>query len=70
MRLPWDQTFFEMNIKDWEKVTQLNMNGMVYPSYGFLFLVMVYPGFAPIISIFDMISEEFPGQLLNPDLFI
>jgi len=30
-----DQTFFDMNINDWEKVTQLNMNGAVYPSYVF-----------------------------------
>jgi NAD(P)-dependent dehydrogenase (short-subunit alcohol dehydrogenase family) len=30
-----EQSFFEMNISDWEKVTQLNMNGTVYPSYVF-----------------------------------
>lgn len=30
-----DQSFFDMNISDWEKVTQLNMNGTVYPSYIF-----------------------------------
>ncbi|MDR3261006.1 MAG: SDR family oxidoreductase [Tannerella sp.] len=30
-----DQSFFEMNIGDWEKVTRLNMNGTVYPSYVF-----------------------------------
>jgi len=30
-----DQTFFDMNIADWDKVTQLNMNGTVYPSYVF-----------------------------------
>ncbi len=30
-----DKTFFDMNIADWEKVTNLNMNGTVYPSYVF-----------------------------------
>lgn len=30
-----DQPFFDMNLSDWEKVTQLNMNGTVYPSYVF-----------------------------------
>lgn len=27
-----DQPFFDMKIEDWEKVTNLNMNGTVYPS--------------------------------------
>lgn len=30
-----DQPFFDMKIEDWEKVTDLNMNGTVYPSYIF-----------------------------------
>lgn len=30
-----NQTFFEMNIADWNKVTNLNMNGTIYPSYVF-----------------------------------
>jgi len=30
-----DQEFFDMNLADWDKVTQLNMNGTVYPSYVF-----------------------------------
>jgi NAD(P)-dependent dehydrogenase (short-subunit alcohol dehydrogenase family) len=30
-----DQSFFDMEIADWEKVTNLNMNGTVYPSYVF-----------------------------------
>lgn len=29
------QDFFDMKIADWEKVTALNMNGTVYPSYVF-----------------------------------
>jgi NAD(P)-dependent dehydrogenase (short-subunit alcohol dehydrogenase family) len=33
--LATDQDFFDMNIQDWDKVTQLNMNGTVYPSYVF-----------------------------------
>ena len=30
-----DQEFFNMDLSDWDKVTQLNMNGTVYPSYVF-----------------------------------
>jgi NAD(P)-dependent dehydrogenase (short-subunit alcohol dehydrogenase family) len=30
-----DQSFFDMKIADWDKVTNLNMNGTVYPSYVF-----------------------------------
>ncbi len=30
-----DQEFFDMKIADWEKVTNLNMNGTVYPSIVF-----------------------------------
>jgi NAD(P)-dependent dehydrogenase (short-subunit alcohol dehydrogenase family) len=30
-----DQNFFDMAISDWEKVTQLNINGTVYPSLVF-----------------------------------
>ena len=30
-----DQAFFDMKIADWEKVTNLNMNGTVYPSMVF-----------------------------------
>lgn len=30
-----DQPFFDMDITDWEKVTELNLNGTVYPSYVF-----------------------------------
>ena len=30
-----DQSFFDMKIVDWEKVTNLNMNGTVFPSYVF-----------------------------------
>ena len=30
-----EQSFFDMQIADWDKVTQLNMNGTVYPSYVF-----------------------------------
>jgi NAD(P)-dependent dehydrogenase (short-subunit alcohol dehydrogenase family) len=30
-----DRSFFDMNIGEWEKVTQLNLNGAVYPSYVF-----------------------------------
>ncbi|SBV97708.1 Uncharacterized oxidoreductase UxuB [uncultured Dysgonomonas sp.] len=30
-----EQPFFDMKIADWEKVTNLNLNGTVYPSYVF-----------------------------------
>lgn len=30
-----NQSFFDMKIADWDKVTDLNMNGTVYPSYVF-----------------------------------
>ncbi len=30
-----DQTIFDMKIEDWEKVTNLNQNGTVYPSLAF-----------------------------------
>jgi NAD(P)-dependent dehydrogenase (short-subunit alcohol dehydrogenase family) len=30
-----DQNFFDMKIEDWDKVTNLNMNGTVYPSFVF-----------------------------------
>jgi NAD(P)-dependent dehydrogenase (short-subunit alcohol dehydrogenase family) len=33
--LTTDQSFFDMKIEDWDKVTNLNMNGTVYPSYVF-----------------------------------
>jgi NAD(P)-dependent dehydrogenase (short-subunit alcohol dehydrogenase family) len=29
------QSFFDMNMDEWEKVTRLNLNGTVYPSYVF-----------------------------------
>jgi NAD(P)-dependent dehydrogenase (short-subunit alcohol dehydrogenase family) len=30
-----DQSFFDMKLEDWEKVTNLNLNGTVYPSFVF-----------------------------------
>lgn len=30
-----DQRFFDMDLRDWNRVTDLNMNGTVYPSYVF-----------------------------------
>lgn len=48
-----DQSFFDMNIADWEKVTQLNMNGTVYPSYVFG-RIMAEQGKGCIINISSM----------------
>lgn len=48
-----EQSFFDMNIPDWEKVTQLNMNGTVYPSYVFG-KVMAEQGKGSIVNISSM----------------
>ncbi len=48
-----EQSFFDMNISDWEKVTQLNMNGTVYPSYVFG-KVMADQGKGSIVNISSM----------------
>ncbi|MDL2241501.1 SDR family oxidoreductase [Bacteroidales bacterium OttesenSCG-928-L03] len=48
-----DQPFFDMKIEDWEKVTNLNMNGTVYPSYVFG-EVMAKQGMGSIINISSM----------------
>ncbi|MDR2859615.1 MAG: SDR family oxidoreductase [Mediterranea sp.] len=48
-----EQSFFDMNIADWDKVTQLNMNGTVYPSYVFG-KVMAEQGRGSIVNISSM----------------
>lgn len=48
-----DQCFFDMNLEGWEKVTNLNMNGTVYPSYVFG-KVMAKQGTGSIINISSM----------------
>jgi NAD(P)-dependent dehydrogenase (short-subunit alcohol dehydrogenase family) len=48
-----EQSFFDMNLADWEKVTQLNMNGTVYPSYVFG-KVMAEQGKGCIVNISSM----------------
>lgn len=48
-----EQSFFDMKIEDWEKVTNLNMNGTVYPSYVFG-KVMAQQGEGSIINISSM----------------
>lgn len=48
-----DQCFFDMNIEGWEKVTDLNMNGTVYPCYVFG-KVMAKQGTGRIINISSM----------------
>ena len=48
-----DQCFFDMNIEGWEKVTDLNMNGTVYPCYVFG-KVMAKQGTGSIINISSM----------------
>ncbi len=48
-----EQSFFDMKIQDWEKVTNLNMNGTVYPSYVFG-KVMARQGEGSIVNISSM----------------
>jgi NAD(P)-dependent dehydrogenase (short-subunit alcohol dehydrogenase family) len=48
-----DQCFFDMDIEGWNRVTSLNMNGTVYPSYVFG-KVMAKQGKGSIINISSM----------------
>jgi NAD(P)-dependent dehydrogenase (short-subunit alcohol dehydrogenase family) len=48
-----DQCFFDMDIEGWNKATNLNMNGTVYPSYVFG-KVMAKQGTGSIINISSM----------------
>ncbi len=48
-----DQPFFKMGIEFWDKVTDLNINGTVYPSYVFS-RVMAEQGSGCIINISSM----------------
>ncbi|MDR2475456.1 MAG: SDR family oxidoreductase, partial [Bacteroidales bacterium] len=48
-----EQSFFDMKITDWERVTSLNMNGSVYPSYVFG-KVMAKQGKGAIVNISSM----------------
>ncbi|MDR0371723.1 MAG: SDR family oxidoreductase, partial [Prevotellaceae bacterium] len=48
-----EQPFFDMKIEDWDKVTGLNMNGTVYPSYVFG-EIMAGQGRGCIINISSM----------------
>ena len=48
-----EQSFFEMEIADWQKVTELNMNGTVYPCYVFG-NVMAKQGKGSIVNISSM----------------
>lgn len=52
-----DQPFFDMQLADWEKVTNLNMNGTVYPSYVFG-EVMARQGHGTIINISSMAAIQ------------
>ena len=48
-----DQSFFDMAISDWERVTSLNINGTVYPSLVFG-KVMARQGSGSIINVSSM----------------
>lgn len=48
-----DKCFFDMDIEGWEKVTNLNMNGTVYPCYVFG-KIMAEQGTGSIINISSM----------------
>ncbi|GHT71041.1 dioxygenase [Bacteroidia bacterium] len=48
-----DQNIFDMKVEDWEKVTNLNLNGTVYPCWAFG-KVMAKQGKGSIITISSM----------------
>ncbi|MDV7695612.1 SDR family oxidoreductase [Chryseobacterium soli] len=48
-----DQSFLDMNIEGWNQVTDLNINGTVYPSYVFG-KVMAHLGSGSIVNISSM----------------
>lgn len=52
-----DQSFFDMKIENWNKVTELNMNGTVYPSYVFG-RVMAKQKSGSIINISSMAAMQ------------
>jgi len=52
-----DQSFFDMDISKWDKVTDLNMNGTVYPSYVFG-KVMAEQKTGSIINISSMAAMQ------------
>ena len=52
-----DQSFVDMQIADWEKVTNLNMNGTVFPSYVFG-KVMAQQKSGSIINISSMAALQ------------
>jgi NAD(P)-dependent dehydrogenase (short-subunit alcohol dehydrogenase family) len=63
-----DQSFFDMAISDWEKVTALNINGTVYPSLVFG-KVMAKQGSGNIINVSSMAAysaiTRVPGYSLS-----
>lgn len=63
-----DQSFFDMAISDWEKVTSLNINGTVYPSLVFG-KVMAKQGSGNIINVSSMAAysaiTRVPGYSLS-----
>lgn len=48
-----DQSFFDMNIDGWDEVTELNINGTVYPSFVFG-KIMAEQGSGSIVNISSM----------------
>jgi len=52
-----EQRFFDMDLKDWNRVTDLNMNGTVYPSYVFG-KRMAATGEGSIINISSMAAMQ------------
>jgi NAD(P)-dependent dehydrogenase (short-subunit alcohol dehydrogenase family) len=64
-----DQPFFDMKIADWEKVTSLNINGTVYPSYVFSKIMAEQEGSSCIINVSSMTAysaiTRVPGYSLS-----
>jgi NAD(P)-dependent dehydrogenase (short-subunit alcohol dehydrogenase family) len=63
-----DQSFFDMDVADWEKVTDLNINGTVYPCFVFG-KVMAEQGAGVIVNVSSMASysaiTRVPGYSLS-----
>ncbi len=62
--IPDDQTVFDMPVEAWEKVTNLNLNGSVYPSLA-IGKVMAKQGKGSIINISSMAAYSAITRILG-----
>lgn len=59
-----DQTVFDMNIEDWKKVTDLNLNGTVYPTLA-MGKIMAEKGSGSVINISSMAAYSAITRVLG-----